>query len=169
VGETLKSLRRAQNTDCLVCRTLRGAVTPPGGVICEDQHWLVDHTLPPVFIRGQLILKLKRHCEHLAELTPAESLALGPLIRRVCAAFQAETNAEKVHVASYGEGIGHIHFLITPRTKKLPASNLRMAFWLAGRRFCHRVGFKRLASSPEETAAIARQISQRLAVNQENR
>ncbi len=75
MDQIIETKPNEKKTNCLVCLTLCGEAAPPGGVIYEDPHWLVDHALPPVYFRGQLILKLKRHCEHLAELTPAESLA----------------------------------------------------------------------------------------------
>ena len=54
---------------CLACSTLTGKLQAPGGVIYQDNYWVVEHSLSPVLLRGYLIIKLKRHCEHLAELT----------------------------------------------------------------------------------------------------
>ena len=34
-----------------------------------------------------MIIKLKRHCEHLAELTPEEAASLGPVLQSTCAAL----------------------------------------------------------------------------------
>ena len=55
---------------CLSCKILAGRCAPPGGVIYEDDYWHVDSAASPVLWRGFPIIKLKRHCEHLAELTP---------------------------------------------------------------------------------------------------
>jgi len=148
---------------CLPCQTLEGKLQTPGGVIYEDDHWLVDHSLPPVFIPGKLVIKLKRHCEQLAELTDEEAQSLGSLIQRVALALQEVTGAEKVHVASYGEGVKHVHFLVTPRTENLPASNIRLIYWLLWRRFWYCLGFQRWLAYPETQAAeIARQVRERL-------
>ena len=130
---------------CLACSTIKGELVPPGGVIYADEFWQVDHVLPPVFIPGMLVLKLKRHCEHLAALNAEEARTLGPIIQKVSQAVQQVTEAEKIHVASYGEGIRHVHFLITPRTADLPASNIRLTFWLLWRRSLYHLGWKRLA------------------------
>ena len=126
--------------DCLACQVLRAQITPPGGIIYADDFWQLDHTLPPIFILGKLTLKLKRHCEHLSELSGEEAAVLGPLIQQVCRALQDVTSAQKVHLASYGEGVQHLHFLITPRMADLPASNIHLAFWTVWRRGLYRLG-----------------------------
>lgn len=52
---------------CMSCDILAGKRTVPGGVIYENEHWRVDSVVSPVVWRGFLVIKLKRHCEHLAE------------------------------------------------------------------------------------------------------
>lgn len=61
---------------CLACATLDGGVVVPGGVVWEDSHWAADHCLGP-FPPGSLVLKTKRHCESLPELSDDEAAALG--------------------------------------------------------------------------------------------
>jgi len=148
--------------DCLSCQALRGEILTPGGMIFEDEYWLVDHTLPPVFICGKLTLKLKRHCENLAELTKEETAALGPLIQKVCRALQHVTGARKVHVASYGEGVSQVYFLITPRTADLPASNLYLTLWVLWKRGLYRLGIKKGVYSKEDTRICAERVQEAL-------
>jgi diadenosine tetraphosphate (Ap4A) HIT family hydrolase len=147
---------------CLICETLAGKRRTPGGVIYEDDYWWIDHTLPPIFLPGKLIIKLKRHCENLAELNTDEARTLGILIQQVSQALQEVTGAEKTHVASHGEGIQHVHFLITPRTEDLPASNIRLTYWLQWRRFCYALGFKKMAHPVDQAAFVAKQVRERL-------
>ncbi len=146
------------HSDCVACKTLSRELQVPGGIIFEDEYWLVDHTLPPVLIRGQLIIKLKRHCEHLAKLTPPETDTLGPIIQLICEAVSEVIKPEKIHVASYGEGIKHIHFIVTPRIEEMPTSNIRLTIWIVWRRWLNRLGWKRVVNSKEEAAEIASQI-----------
>ncbi len=47
--------------DCLSCNLLAGKLKAPGGVIYEDNYWIVEHSLSPILLRGYLIIKLKRH------------------------------------------------------------------------------------------------------------
>ncbi len=144
--------------NCLACDTLVGKLQTPGGVIYENDYWLVDHALPPIFVLGKLIIKLKRHCEHLAELTPNKSQTLGSLIQRVSQVVQEVTSAEKVHIASYGEGVKHVHFLVTPQIVGMPASNIRLVYWLQKQRLLYQFGWRSKAFKPNEAAEIVEEI-----------
>ena len=143
---------------CLVCETLSGKRKSPGGIIYENNFWLVEHTLPPIFIPGQLVIKLKRHCEHLGELSLEESANLGLIIQRVSQAVMQVTAAEKVHVASYGEHIAHIHFLVTPRTSDMPASNIKLVKLIQRRRILHKIGMFWLVKKESIAAEFANQV-----------
>ncbi len=46
--------------DCLGCAIGAGEVSPPGGLICESEHFVV-HQDPEVPVRGFLIIASKRH------------------------------------------------------------------------------------------------------------
>lgn len=107
---------------CMACDVLAGRLAAPGGVIYEDAHWMLDHSVSPVLLNGFLILKPKRHVEHIGELTSEEAAAFGPLLRAACAALQAVTGAEKVYATSFGEAVRHIHFYLLPRLAGMPAS-----------------------------------------------
>ena len=74
-------------THCLSCQILAGEQDVPGGIIYENACWIVASRTAPVFFAGNLYLILKRHCEHLADLTPEEAVSLGPVIQSVCAAL----------------------------------------------------------------------------------
>jgi ATP adenylyltransferase len=104
---------------CMSCDILAGKRTSPGGVIYEDEYWHVDSVIGPVFWRGFLIVKLKRHCEHLAELTPDEASALGPIIQTACSALTELLDPAKVYVCSFGDGVKHIHFWVLPCPREM--------------------------------------------------
>lgn len=95
---------------------------PPGGTIHEEGGWLLEHAISPVPLRGWLILKPRRHVEHLAELNPAESQALGPLIEKVSRAMVNALGPERVYVCSFGEVVKHVHFYFVPRYPDMPPS-----------------------------------------------
>ncbi|MCX7594519.1 MAG: hypothetical protein N2235_12290 [Fischerella sp.] len=73
--------------ECLACSVLAGKLQAPGDTIYEDDYWIVEHSLSPVLVSNYLIIKLKRHCEHLAELTPAGATALGEIVQKTCLAL----------------------------------------------------------------------------------
>jgi diadenosine tetraphosphate (Ap4A) HIT family hydrolase len=112
-------------TDCMACDVLAGVIEAPGGVIYESENWSVDHAFPR-WIRGWLIVKPKRHVEHLAELAPAEAAELGPLIRETTAAIERVLAPQRVYVLSLGEEVHHIHVHVIPRYRELPANLLSL-------------------------------------------
>jgi ATP adenylyltransferase len=72
---------------CMSCDLLAGKITPPGGIIYENAYWHVDSVVRPVYWKGFLIIKLKRHCENLAELLSEEASSLGPVIQATSSAL----------------------------------------------------------------------------------
>jgi diadenosine tetraphosphate (Ap4A) HIT family hydrolase len=101
---------------CLACDIVSGRRTEPGGVIYQDEYWHVGSAVlqPPTW-RGFLIIKLKRHCEHLAELAPQEAQAIGPIVQATSQALMAALKPAKVYICSFGDGIKHIHWWVLPR------------------------------------------------------
>lgn len=99
---------------------LEGRVEAPGGTILDDGYWHVDHAIEPPFARGWLIVKPHRHVESLGELSPAEAVALGPLLRRLTRAVERALNAERVYVCTFGEMVRHVHLHVVPRTAEMP-------------------------------------------------
>ena len=107
---------------CLACDVTARIVVPPGGTILDEGGWLLEHAISPVPLKGWLILKPKRHVEHVAELDPHESQALGPLIAKVTSAMMIALEPERVYVCSFGEVVKHVHFYFVPRYSSMPPS-----------------------------------------------
>jgi len=107
---------------CLACDVTARRIVPPGGTIHEEGGWLLEHAISPVPLKGWLILKPKRHVEHLAALTPGESQTLGPLIAKVSRAMEQALRPERVYVCSFGEVVKHVHFYFVPRYPSMPPS-----------------------------------------------
>jgi diadenosine tetraphosphate (Ap4A) HIT family hydrolase len=101
---------------CVSCDIVAGKRVEPGGAIFENDYWHVGiiGSLPVVW-RRFLSIKLKRHCEQLGELSPAEALALGPVIRSTCLALAEVLKPAKFYVCSFGEGVRHILWWVLPR------------------------------------------------------
>ncbi|HMA34917.1 MAG TPA: HIT family protein [Chloroflexia bacterium] len=111
---------------CMACDVLRGVLPPPGGIIYEDPYWQVDHALAPIALAGWLILKPKRHCEHLAALTPPELSGLGPLLGNTARALDEAVHPVKIHIHLMAESVKHLHFYIIPRQANMPANGLAL-------------------------------------------
>jgi diadenosine tetraphosphate (Ap4A) HIT family hydrolase len=129
---------------CVACDSVRGRRPVPGGPVHAGLLWQVDHRPGPALVLGYLFVKTIRHVESLAELSRDEAEALGPVLRATCRAVEDVLGAERVHVASWGEGVRHVHFHVLPRTPGLPRGNRAVQLWLLGRELLWRLGRRRL-------------------------
>ena len=149
---------------CVSCDIVAGKRIEPGGVIHEDRYWHVGTAVAlPVVWRGFLIIKLKRHCEHLAELSSEEALALGPVIRSTCSALTEVLKPAKIYVCSHGDGIKHVHFWVLPRPSSMRPGMHSVIFNLDMRTALTRfLGLKKWIVSDAEVSAIAKQVREYL-------
>lgn len=125
---------------CSICDEIAGRIVPPGGVVYRNDWWEVGHHLGPETDPGELIVKLRRHAESLAELTAQEAAAMGPVLRAAVAAIERVVRPERVYVASYGERVRHVHFFLLPRTTSLPAGHVTSDLYRRARTLLRRTG-----------------------------
>jgi diadenosine tetraphosphate (Ap4A) HIT family hydrolase len=149
---------------CVSCEIVAGKQVEPGGVIYQNEYWHVGTALgSPVVWRGFLIIKLKRHCEHLAELTPQEAASLGPVIQSTCAALTDVLQPAKVYVCSFGDGVKHVHFWVLPRPSSMRPGMHSVIFQLDLRTTLTRwFGVKSWTVSDEELSRIANRLREAL-------
>ncbi len=148
---------------CISCDILAGKRTNPGGVIYENDFWHVDSVGEPVVWRGFLIIKLKHHCEHLADLSAAEAAALGPAIRLTCSGLTQVLQPARVYVCSFGDGVRHIHFWVLPRPPEMRPGMHRVMRQLDLRLALTRhLGVKRWIIASQEVAELAEQIRRQI-------
>jgi histidine triad (HIT) family protein len=114
---------------CLFCERTQEPASPGGHRIFEDAHFLATLTTgtEEPFYLGQILVQTRRHARSLAELTPAEGEALGPLIQRLSSALQREVESELVYLECYMEVVRHVHFFLTARYPGTPKE-----FWRGG-------------------------------------
>ncbi len=130
---------------CSACAEVAGKLAAPGGVIVDDGLWYVSHHTGPYTDPGELIIKTRRHCESLAELTPEEALALGPLLSGAVEALERVVTAERIYAVSFNERIRHVHFLLLPRTAAMPRGHVISDIYRRVRNALRKVG---LAQNP---------------------
>ena len=141
---------------CLSCDIVTGKQVEPGGVIYENTYWHVGSAVGPAVWRGFLVIKLKRHCEHLAELTPEEAAVLGPVLRTTCLALTEVLRTAKVYVYSFGDGVKHVHFWALPRPPEMRPGMHQVLFNLDMRLTLTRLlGIKKWMISDEEVGHTA--------------
>ena len=101
---------------CLACDLTSGERPLPGGIIWENDGWIVEHCVGPLPL-GTLIVKPRRHVLRLSELTKTEAAAFGTVVHLAnrCVRDLAECdqifNCQWSHSAT---GPVHIHFLVQP-------------------------------------------------------
>lgn len=144
---------------CSACAEVAGDLAAPGGAILDDGLWYVSHHTGPYTDPGELIVKTRRHCESLAELTPEEARALGPLLRAAMGALERVVAAERIYAVSFNERIRHVHFLLLPRTAAMPRGHVISDIYRRVRNALRKVGLVRnpTAASRADAADRVRQ------------
>jgi diadenosine tetraphosphate (Ap4A) HIT family hydrolase len=128
----------------------------PGDVIFDDGLWFVSHHMGPYTDPGELIVKTRRHCESLAELTPGEAAALGPLLRSLVGALERVVVAERIYAVSFNERIRHVHFLLLPRTSEMPRGHVISDVYRRARSLLRKAGVARNPSAAARAEAAHR-------------
>jgi diadenosine tetraphosphate (Ap4A) HIT family hydrolase len=114
----VKRVAGSPGGSCLACDLSAGRRALPGGLIHRSRFWLVEHCTGPLGV-GTLIVKPERHVTSVADLTEAEALELGPLLRRASQVVRELVPAEQVYncLWSHAGGVpGHIHYVVQPVT-----------------------------------------------------
>ncbi len=111
-------------SQCLVCRELRGDVAVPGGFLLRDESVTAFH-LPPLDDHGRpylghLLVVTHRHVACLGDLSDDESAAIGRAAARLARALTEAGGAEWVYAAVIGTGVPHFHLHLIPRYPGTP-------------------------------------------------
>lgn len=147
------------HSPCSACAEVAGLVTAPGGIIHDDGMWLVSHHTGPFTDPGELIVKTRRHCESLSQLTPAEAAALGPILQAAVAALERVVVAERIYAVSFNERVRHLHFLLLPRTASMPRGHVISDVYRRVRNLLRKLGLSR-NPTPADRANAATRIRQ---------
>jgi diadenosine tetraphosphate (Ap4A) HIT family hydrolase len=141
---------------CSACAEIEGGLTAPGGVIHDDGLWFVSHHTGRYTDPGELIVKTRRHCESLSELTEAEALALGPILRAAVTALERVVKPERVYAVSFNERLRHVHFLLLPRTARMPRGHVISDLYRRSRNLLRKSRVARNPTPAERAAAADR-------------
>ena len=141
---------------CSACAEVAGEVTAPGGVIFDDDLWYVSHHTGAYTDPGELIVKTRRHCESLGDLTPAEADSLGRILRVAVGALEkVRVDAERIYAVSFNERVRHVHFLLLPRTGDMPRGHVLSDLYRRVRNFLRNLGLVRNPSAAQRADAAA--------------
>lgn len=89
--------------------------------IYRSAYWDVAHSYNTSLL-GWLVLIARRHITTIDEMTEAEAVELGQMIRRVSIALKEATGCAKTYVIQFAEAAGHnhVHFHVVARMADLP-------------------------------------------------
>ena len=109
---------------CKTCELIdrrNTGVAPLWDSILRTPYWDVVHSYDTA-LPGWLVLVARRHITAVDELTDAEAIELGQLIRRTSVALKAVTGCVKTYVIQFAERADHphVHFHIIPRMAGMP-------------------------------------------------
>ena len=142
---------------CRACAEIEGEISAPGGVIYDDGLWYVSHHTGSQTDPGELIVKSRRHCESIGELTSEEAAALGSVLRSAIQALGRVVVAERIYAVSFNERLRHLHFLLLPRTADMPRGHVISDLYRRARNLLRQFGVLR-NPSPDERAEAASRI-----------
>jgi diadenosine tetraphosphate (Ap4A) HIT family hydrolase len=105
--------------DCLPCRLENAA---PDAVVYRDDTWACE-IVDGYDVPGWYFLRLRRHAEGWAGLSPEEAGSFGVVSQRITQTIQKATGAPTVYFMSFGENYPHFHFLVIARPEGLAAES----------------------------------------------
>jgi diadenosine tetraphosphate (Ap4A) HIT family hydrolase len=102
---------------CLICEqeSADDSVT-----VFRDESWAAG-VVSGYDVPGWIVLRIRRHAEHIDGLSDEELATLGRRARDLVAAVRGVTGADAVYYMVFGEANPHYHALITPRGAEVPA------------------------------------------------
>ena len=106
-------------TECMSCALMQkrdAGEAPPWDSIYRSEYWDAVHAYNTSCL-GWLVLVARRHIEALDELTFAEAVDLGALLRELSLALKKHTGCQKTYIMQFAESDEHphVHFHIVPR------------------------------------------------------
>lgn len=111
---------------CAICRSNAGEFTVPGGVIWEDERWLLRHSPPPAPLAGWLMLQTRRHVQGPAHFSDEEARSFGPVLRHLSRTLEVVSGAPRVYTIALGESFPHMHAHLIPRYSDLQEEYVAM-------------------------------------------
>jgi diadenosine tetraphosphate (Ap4A) HIT family hydrolase len=106
-------------SSCSVCKVNSGDVVSTGGVIWENDLWLVRHIPAPYPIAGWTMFNTQRHVQGPAHFNEEEAKAYGPVLKHVTRALEIVTGAPRIYIVAFGESTPHMHSHLVPRYQEM--------------------------------------------------
>jgi diadenosine tetraphosphate (Ap4A) HIT family hydrolase len=110
--------------DCSQCKANAGETDIAGGVIWQNNLWLVRHAPPPYALAGWTMFNTQRHVHGPAHFTDDEAASYGPTLRHITRTLEEITGALRIYQIAFGESTPHMHTHLIPRYEDLPSEHI---------------------------------------------
>ncbi len=105
---------------CGICKANAGGAPIAGGVVFENDLWLVRHLMPGRGVPGWMMVQSQRHVPGIAYFNDEEAGNFGPAFRHFEKVLEHVTGAVRIYTAAMNESFPHFHCHIVPRYEKMP-------------------------------------------------
>ena len=119
---------------CRVCEINAGETPAIGGIVFENDLWLIRHAPPPYSVPGWMMLHAQRHVAGPAYFDDAEAANFGLALRHFECVLEQVTGALRIYTAALGESFPHFHGHMIPRYPEMPFGATAMAVFDLPRR-----------------------------------
>ncbi len=112
---------------CKICEFVDSV--PRGGWYTENEHWRVGRHMA-TRVPGWVVAYLSRHAAGLTDRSTAELTSMGPTLADAASAIKSVLDPERVYSLMFGENVPHVHVVLVPRGKDVPAEHRSSALHL---------------------------------------
>jgi len=110
-----------KSSNCTICRFNNDNRF----TLISSSYWIIG-SAHDISVKGLYFLRVKRHLEHLGDLTNSEAIEMGGMLKKVSKMSKNESRAKRVITMSLGFSEPHIHFWIVPVTKNTEKDLLKI-------------------------------------------
>lgn len=110
----------SNDPNCGICQFATGEKPVHGGVVFENDLWLIRHAPPPFGVPGWMTLQSQRHSPGIAHFDDAEAANFGLALRHFERVLEEVTGAQKIYTVSMNESFPHFHAHLVPRYAEMP-------------------------------------------------
>lgn len=110
----------SNDSSCAICKANTGEAPIPGGIVFENDLWLVRHLAPGRGVPGWMMVQSQRHVAGISSFNDVEAANFGPAMRHLQKVLQEVTGALRIYTASMNESVPHFHCHMVPRYAQMP-------------------------------------------------
>lgn len=105
---------------CNLCAQNSGEVASHGGILWQNDTWILRHFMKGRGVPGWLMLMTQRHVASFPQFDETECATFGPLMQVLQRTLLDLTGADKIYIANMNESTPHFHCHIVPRSHEMP-------------------------------------------------